>query len=477
MKTRLTWLRFSVVKATGLAFIVLIAAYLLSMFTMDQAIRSLTPLIYDARIEDSLDQGLFRIKRENDLQRELLLFMLQENFADKPEVSKEDLKNYLAKLDMPNSSLLGMITIDINSPNERRIEWRDDTTLIVLNLKVNVPLDAVKAQFDEVKLIKQRYQLIRGTWQEQISPTLVSFHIIVLLSSFFIVAGVLFVIVQRYRRRVISLLSGFSTWSDNNPDFRFKEKEFKDELKLIAEQFNQMADEVAINRQKTMYLEKMSSWQTMAKKMAHEIKNPLTPIKMMVSHLVTSYNGDNEKYQKILEDSREIVVDEVNSLRRMVDSFSKFAELPTAELTQTDLVAVCQHVVTMQDVNATDRTIRWHTELEEAFVLGDAELLRRVLLNLVKNALEADDESEVMVSLFSADKSFKLMVEDNGPGISDALLPRIFEAYFTTKHTGKDHGMGLGLAICKKIILDHSGDLTVNSKPGQTVFTINIPKI
>ncbi|NRA63600.1 MAG: hypothetical protein HRU19_03910 [Pseudobacteriovorax sp.] len=476
IKLPVRWSQFSVVKAVGLAVAILICGYSASLFTMIDAIRSLGPLVYDEKIEAALDEELFRIKRENQLQRELLLYLLQEEYGRQSKLEVESLKQFIATLNMPDSSLLGIINIE-DAKTGTQIEWESPERLKVLNLRVDLPLDAVKQQFNDLRKLKQRYQLIKGTWDDQIGPTLVAVHSIILIATFAILGGALFILVQRYRLRVIRLLDGFSQWSEKDASFRFVEEDFKDELKIIAGQFNQLAEEVEINRKKTLYLEKMASWQTMARKMAHEIKNPLTPIKMMVSHLVRTYKGGDLGYQKILDDSQEIIVQEVNSLGRMVDSFSKFAQLPEPKFEQGDFKQLCQHVVDLQKAAREDRSITFDTNIAEATIFADLQLIRQVIMNIVKNAAEASADSAIQVSLSEASKWWVAKIHDDGPGIPDDLQSRIFEAYFTTKHTGETHGMGLGLAICKKIILDHNGELSVTSEPGNTTFSVTIPKV
>ena len=108
----------------------------------------------------------------------------------------------------------------------------------------------------------------------------------------------------------------------------------------------------------------------------------------------------------------------------------------------------------------------------------DEDLIRRSIINFIKNAAEAccDTPSKIEVRLEDIGKYFSIVIQDNGPGISEDVQKNIFEAYFTTKHTGPVRGMGLGLAICQKIIIDHNGAITMTSKPGETIFTIRLPK-
>ena len=243
-----------------------------------------------------------------------------------------------------------------------------------------------------------------------------------------------------------------------------------------------MARDVETSRQKALYLEKVASWQVIARKLAHEIKNPLTPIQMMVSQVVRSYKGEDEKYQKVLLQAQEIITEEVTGLRHLVDHFSDFARLPSPQKETKDLVPLINRLVELQKVAFEGHVISYKGPQRPCMVSVDEKLIRQVLQNLIKNAAEAgqrpdqEDSPAISVDLYESHSNYIIEVEDNGPGIPDDMKKRIFEAYFTTKHTGPSPGMGLGLAICQKIIIDHGGDIEVESEPGKTVFYIKLPK-
>jgi signal transduction histidine kinase len=119
------------------------------------------------------------------------------------------------------------------------------------------------------------------------------------------------------------------------------------------------------------------------------------------------------------------------------------------------------------------------TELKTGTAEVDEDLIRQVLLNIIKNAAEASGETgaKITLELSKIGENYLITVNDSGPGIPKDLQTRIFEAYFTTKHTGPSPGMGLGLAVCQKIVMDHGGKISVNSRPGDTTFSIKIPVI
>jgi nitrogen fixation/metabolism regulation signal transduction histidine kinase len=240
-----------------------------------------------------------------------------------------------------------------------------------------------------------------------------------------------------------------------------------------------MADEVEKNRTRAASLEKIAAWQIIARKLAHEIKNPLTPIQMMASQLKRRYKGDDESFLKLLTSAEKIISEEVRGLHNMVDRFSEFAKLPEPALRSIDLTAIIKHATELERAAFPEHTIRLDLPETALECLADDVLIRQVLVNLIKNAAEAslNPPSSIIVSAKKDGKDVLIQVEDNGPGIPTGIKEKIFEAYFTTKQSIGLTGMGLGLSVCQKIILDHKGQLTVDSEPGHTIFTIRIPTV
>ena len=213
----------------------------------------------------------------------------------------------------------------------------------------------------------------------------------------------------------------------------------------------------------------------MARRLAHEIKNPLTPIQLAVQELVSSYAGDDPRHRKMLDDVAEIVGEEIRSLRRLVDAFSALGRLPPVEprpLAMTQLA----------DDLGKDPLFSAHLELvaprEPVTVSGDRLLLRRLLANLIENGVHAGQAAGKpgrVVMRWSADRARALVtIDDEGRGVTEADRERIFEPYVTSKETGT----GLGLAIAKKIALDHGGNVIADverSPNGGARFVLTLP--
>jgi nitrogen fixation/metabolism regulation signal transduction histidine kinase len=248
-----------------------------------------------------------------------------------------------------------------------------------------------------------------------------------------------------------------------------------DELDDLGRAFDRMVAELSEARSRLVYMQKLSAWQEVARRLAHEIKNPLTPIQLAVQELASKYRGGDPAYERLLTTAQEILTEEVGAIRRLVDDFSAFAKLPKVAPAPVDLGQV------------VDDFSRAHPEWQKALeveqrgpiaALCDKMLIRRVLANLVENAVQATEAAGrtpvVRISLSAGENEVSLAVDDNGPGVPDEARERIFDPYMTTK----EHGTGLGLAIVRKIMLDHGGDVRVadtRSPLGGARFVVTLP--
>jgi signal transduction histidine kinase len=252
----------------------------------------------------------------------------------------------------------------------------------------------------------------------------------------------------------------------------------KDELDELGRAFDRMVAELAEARPRLDYLQKVSAWQEVARRLAHEIKNPLTPIQLSVQELASKYRGGDPAYEKLLATAQEILAEEIGTIRRLVDDFSAFAKLPKVEPRSVDLGQIADDFVRAHA--EWQPFLRFSPPSEPVGAQCDRMLIRRVLANLIENAMQAASgagrEPAVVLSL-SADRergTASLIVDDNGPGVPVGERERIFDPYVTTK----EHGTGLGLAIVRKIVLDHGGDVLASAAPeplGGARLTVTLP--
>jgi nitrogen fixation/metabolism regulation signal transduction histidine kinase len=235
----------------------------------------------------------------------------------------------------------------------------------------------------------------------------------------------------------------------------------------LVEAFNAMVSQLDEQQRRLVDVEKMASWRDVARHLAHEIKNPLLPIRLTVEEIRDQYRGDDAGYRDFLAESTRVVGDEVDHLQQLVKSFSAFAKMPEPVPVRASLDGLVGDIVRLYP--QLDTTIEGSApELDL-----DPDQMRRVITNLFDNVVSvAGEGAAVHITLACDGDDAALIFADNGPGIPEEHLARVFEPYFTTR----EDGTGLGLAMLKSIVLAHGGTVTVDSAVGTgTTFTIRLP--
>jgi nitrogen fixation/metabolism regulation signal transduction histidine kinase len=254
-----------------------------------------------------------------------------------------------------------------------------------------------------------------------------------------------------------------------------------DEIGDLARAFNTMTAELRASRERVVQAERVAAWREMARRLAHELKNPLFPIQLSIETLRRNLDQqgpggsprDDAAFAALFRESSDTILESLRSLRRIVDEFAEFARMPRPEPRPTDVNAVVQTVLALHRARAG--AVRVEAALGPGLpeIAADPDLLGRAIGNLVANALEAmPDGGSLRVSTAAADGSVKIEVRDDGPGITDEQRTRLFVPYFTTKKGGT----GLGLAIAQGIVSDHGGRVEVRTAPGAgTAVTLILP--
>ncbi len=249
---------------------------------------------------------------------------------------------------------------------------------------------------------------------------------------------------------------------------RVRESRFSPINELIVS-FNNMVEELESNRDKLLQAEKDMMWREMAQVMAHEIKNPLTPLRLSAERMEMKYHGKSENFDKIFQDSMEVINEEINNLQHLVKEFSKFARMPSANFEEYDINEQIRDIIPPYRGKA-DITLTLDPKIPKFF--GDKMQMKQVFVNLIQNAIQAMP-TRGMIEILSKyeNGNFIFKLKDSGDGIPPEDMERIFRPYYTTK----EKGTGLGLSIVKRMIDQHQGTIEVDSKKGKgTKFIIKI---
>ena len=244
------------------------------------------------------------------------------------------------------------------------------------------------------------------------------------------------------------------------------------EIDSLVNSYNKMIDDLEDSAEKLAKNEREQAWQEMARQVAHEIKNPLTPMRLTVQSFQRTSSLESKQEKNKLNDFCDTLIEQIDTMSSVATSFSDFATLPKTQLEKSDIVDATKKVVEIFEQN----NINFKSSKESIVIKLDKEQWIRVMTNLIKNSIQAipsDREQNINVEISDSTNSVKILVSDNGLGVLEKNKEKIFEPKFTTK----TDGMGLGLGIVKNIINSHRGKISYKSKPKKgTKFIISLPK-
>jgi len=243
-----------------------------------------------------------------------------------------------------------------------------------------------------------------------------------------------------------------------------------------ATAFNRMTHDLRDAREQLRQSERIAAWQEIAKSLAHELKNPLSPIRLSIETLRKARERSHEDFDAMFDESTRTILQEVERLRTIVDEFSRFARLPAPQLRRSDLREVVSQAASLHAEGAARLSV--NLPESEVSALVDADQITQVLHNLLQNARDAalaahpGGGGAVELSLEERAGTVYIRVADNGAGVPPDQIDAIFEPYYTRK----EGGTGLGLAITQRIVTEHGGRIDVDSKAGKTAFVVVLPQ-
>ena len=316
--------------------------------------------------------------------------------------------------------------------------------------------------------------------QTGIKVTFAVIYIIVVTLLLFLSTSIAITFASRLTRPIVNLIGASDSISKGALDVKVPELETDEEFQQLNKNFNQMIERLKEQQDKLLITERYEAWESVARKLAHEIKNPLTPIQLSIDSLREKYKDklkqDNKNFEKYLE----TINRQIKDIEKLVNEFSNFARMPRPIFKKIDLIQLITkssdfiRMTSKNSINVIKNTY-------DKFIEGDEDQLNRVMINLIKNSEEALEDikqkdpnfkGNIDIEIVSNNDYITFRIHDNGPGITDAK--KAMTPYFTTKKTGT----GLGLPIVTKIINEHNGSFSIkkNKEDKGTIVTISLPK-
>ena len=316
--------------------------------------------------------------------------------------------------------------------------------------------------------------------QTGIKVTFAIIYIIVVTLLLFLSTSIAITFASRLTKPIINLIGASDSISKGALDVKVPEVETDDELKQLNKNFNQMIERLKEQQDKLLINERYEAWESVARKLAHEIKNPLTPIQLSIDSLREKYKDKLTQESKEFEKYLETINRQIKDIEKLANEFSNFARMPRPILKKIDIVQLIKKSLDFLKLTSKN-SINIVNKTNSKFIKGDGDQLNRVFINLIKNSEESfleqmqkepNFKGNIDIEIDDNKDYIVIRIKDNGTGISDSK--KAMTPYFTTKKTGT----GLGLPIVTKIINEHSGNLSIKNKKNKSgaLIKITLPK-
>jgi two-component system, NtrC family, nitrogen regulation sensor histidine kinase NtrY len=316
--------------------------------------------------------------------------------------------------------------------------------------------------------------------QTGIKVTFAIVYIIVVTLLLFLSTSIAITFAARLTKPIVNLISASDSISKGALDVKVPDLETDEEFRQLNQNFNQMIERLNEQQNKLLITERHEAWESVARKLAHEIKNPLTPIQLSIDSLREKYKDKLVDEGKNFEKYLETINRQIKDIEKLVNEFSNFARMPRPILKKTDIIKLINKSLDFIKLTSKN-SINLFNNAKKKFIYGDEDQLNRVFINLIKNSEESlleklqkdpNFKGNIDIEIISNNDYIVIRITDNGTGITDAK--KAMTPYFTTKRTGT----GLGLPIVTKIINEHSGNFTIKNRREKngSIATITLPQ-
>ena len=309
-------------------------------------------------------------------------------------------------------------------------------------------------------------------------------YIIIVSLLLFISISIAIRFSSRFFRSINNLILASSSIGKGNLDIKVPEVKTDKDLEILNKNFNQMINRLKDQQEKLIINERHEAWGSLARKLAHEIKNPLTPIQLTIDRLKNKYSTElDEKNKENFKENLKIINNQIKQIEKLVNEFSDFARMPKPVFQKNDIIILIKdNIKLLQQLDQNIKIEFIHND-QKLYLDGDKEQLSRVFLNLIKNSIESihqkaenisDFNKNISIEVSDFDSHIDIVINDNGIGFNNLNnnIKEILNPYFTTKK----EGTGLGLSIVNKIINDHNGNIEFKSKTDGAIVKITFIK-